>query len=105
MTAKQIEAAALKLSRRTRARLVYRLIESLRTKREREILDLWIAEVERRSRDFEKGVEEESFLGSETYALKSERRMQDVQSGCIEGIPAQAVFKRIRASLRRPQAH
>jgi putative addiction module component (TIGR02574 family) len=74
MTAKQIEEAAIKFPRRERERLAEKLQESLQTKRDREILDAWIEEAERRIDDFESGKE--------------------------PGIPAEQVFKRLRASVR-----
>jgi putative addiction module component (TIGR02574 family) len=75
MTAKQIEAAAIKLPRRERERLTEKLRESLETKKDREILDAWIEEAERRIDEFESGKE--------------------------VAIPAEQVFKRLRASTRR----
>jgi len=57
MTAKQIEAAAVKLPRRDRERIAQRLIETLRTKREKEVLDAWVAEAERRDRELDEGKE------------------------------------------------
>ena len=74
MTTKQIEEAALKLSKRDRARLAEKLQDSLRTREEREILDAWIKEAERRN--------------------------QEMESGKVVGIPADEVFRRVRASFR-----
>lgn len=99
MTAKQIEEAAMKLPKRDRERIVCLLIDSLRSKREREILKLWEAEIERRMRDFDTGLHEELALERESRAIKLERRMQDALSGEINGIPAEEVFKKLSASL------
>jgi hypothetical protein len=57
MTAKQVEAAAIKLPKRDRARLVERLRETLQTKHEREIIDAWVVEAERRDRELDEGIE------------------------------------------------
>ena len=57
MTAKQVEAAAIKLPKRDRARLVERLRETLQTKHERDILDAWVVEAERRDRELDEGIE------------------------------------------------
>jgi putative addiction module component (TIGR02574 family) len=75
MTAKQIEAAAIKLPKRDRERIANRLRESLQTDGKKEILDAWLEEVERRERDLAEGREEE--------------------------IPYEQVKAKIRASLRR----
>lgn len=72
MTAKQIEEAAIKLPKRER--LTEKLRESLETKKDREILDAWIKEAERRN--------------------------DEMESGKVVGIPAEVVFKRLRASVR-----
>lgn len=89
MTAKQIEAAAIKLPKRDRERIVGLLIDSLRSKRELEILKLWEVEIERRTRDFEAGIHKELPLERESRAIKLERRMQDALSGEINGISAE----------------
>jgi putative addiction module component (TIGR02574 family) len=75
MTAKQIEAAAVKLPLRDRERIANRLLESLGPELEKQILDAWVAEAERRIDDFENGRE--------------------------VGIPADEVFARIRDSFRK----
>jgi putative addiction module component (TIGR02574 family) len=75
MTAKQIEAAAIKLPKRDRERIANRLRESLQTDGKKEILEAWLEEVERRERDLAEGREEE--------------------------IPYEQVKAKIRASLRR----
>jgi putative addiction module component (TIGR02574 family) len=75
MTAKQIEAAAIKLPKRDRERIANRLRESLQTDGKKEILEAWLEKVERRERDLAEGLEEE--------------------------IPYEQVKAKIRASLRR----
>jgi putative addiction module component (TIGR02574 family) len=78
MTPKQIEAAAIKLPKRDRARLAKKLLDSIPMKpdeRDRDVMAAWMAEVELRIDEFE--------------------------SGKVTGIPADKVFKRVRASLRR----
>jgi putative addiction module component (TIGR02574 family) len=78
MTAKQIEAAAVKLPRRQRLRLAQKLLETVPLKandRDSDVLAAWIAEAERRIDDFENGRE--------------------------VGIPAEEVFARIRDSFRK----
>jgi putative addiction module component (TIGR02574 family) len=78
MTAKQIEAAAVKLPRRQRLRLAQKLLATVPLKandRDSDVLAAWIAEAERRIDDFENGRE--------------------------VGIPAEEVFARIRDSFRK----
>ncbi len=75
MTAKQIEAAAVKLTRRDRTRIVNKLIKTLHTERDREILELWAAEAERRNKEMDEGKE--------------------------IGIPMEKVMAQVRATLRR----
>ena len=78
MTPKQIEAAALKLPLRDRERLARKLLDTIPLKPEEEdpeILAAWIAE--------------------------AERRADELETGKVKGIPAEVVFKRLRASLRR----
>jgi putative addiction module component (TIGR02574 family) len=78
MTTKQIETEVLKLSRRERARLARKLLDSIPMRpdeRDRDVLAAWIAEVDRRIDEFD--------------------------NGKVKGIPADVVFKRLRASLRR----
>ena len=75
MTTKQIEAAVFKLPKRDRARLARKLLDTLHTKHEREVLDSWLVEAERRERELAEGKEVE--------------------------LPIEQVMDRIRASLRR----
>ena len=75
MTAKQVEAAAVKLPRRDRERIANRLIESLGPEREKQILDAWAAEAERRDRELDEGKE--------------------------VALPYEEVMAELRASLRR----
>jgi putative addiction module component (TIGR02574 family) len=78
MTAKQIESEVLKLPRRERARLARKLLDSIpmrRSESDRDVLAAWVAEVD--------------------------RRVEELDSGKVKGIPAEVVFRRVRASLRR----
>ena len=75
MTAKQIEAAAAKLPRRDRERIANRLLESLGPELEKQILDAWVAEAERRDRELDDGSE--------------------------VALPYEEVMAELRASLRR----
>ena len=78
MRAKEIEAAAIKLPRRDRARLARKLLDSIPMKpdeRDRDVLAAWIAEVD--------------------------RRIDEIDSGTVKTIPAEVVFERLRTSLRR----
>ncbi len=75
MTTKQIEAAAIKLPKRERLRLARTILETLKTKREREIIDAWLEEVEWREKELAEGKE--------------------------EAIPFERVMSEVRASLRR----
>jgi putative addiction module component (TIGR02574 family) len=75
MTAKQIEAAAVKLPRRERERIANRLLESLGPELEKQILDAWVAEAERRDRELDDGSE--------------------------VALPYEEVMAELRASLRR----
>ena len=59
MTTKQIEATAIKLPKRDRARLANKLLVSLHNKREQRLLDEWLEEVERREKDLDEGREVE----------------------------------------------
>ncbi len=59
MTTKQIEAAAIKLPKRDRARLANKLLVSLHSKREQRLLDEWLEEVQRREKDLDEGREVE----------------------------------------------
>jgi Putative addiction module component len=75
MTAKQIEAAAIKLPKRDRARLANKLLDTLHTEEDRETLESWLAVAERRERELAEGKEIE--------------------------LPLEQVMKELRASLRR----
>jgi putative addiction module component (TIGR02574 family) len=75
MTAKQIEAAAAKLPRRDRERIANRLLDSLGPEREKQILDAWTVEAERRNRELDEGKE--------------------------VALPYEEVMAELRASLRR----
>jgi putative addiction module component (TIGR02574 family) len=75
MTAKQIESAAVKLPRRERERIANRLLESLGPELEKQILDAWVAEAERRDRELDDGSE--------------------------VALPYEEVMAELRASLRR----
>ncbi|HVN29159.1 MAG TPA: addiction module protein [Candidatus Binataceae bacterium] len=78
MTAKQIEAAAVKLPRKQRLRLAQKLLETIPLKpneQDPDVLAAWVAEAERRIDDFDNGRE-----------IK---------------IPAEEVFAEIRDSFRK----
>ena len=53
--AKTIEKDAAKLSHRERAKLALRLIESLDPGKDEDVDELWLAEAERRLRDYDSG--------------------------------------------------
>jgi putative addiction module component (TIGR02574 family) len=72
--ARELESQALKLSRRERARLAQRLISSLDQEAEANAERLWLAE--------------------------AERRLADLKSGKVAGIPAERVIKKVRSALR-----
>ena len=72
--ARELESEALKLSRRQRARLAQRLISSLDQEGDADAERLWLAE--------------------------AERRLADLKSGKIAGIPAERVLKKVRSALR-----
>lgn len=72
--ARNLEAKALKLSRRERARLAQRLISSLDQQVDGDAEKLWVDE--------------------------AERRLDELESGRVAGIPAGKVIKRARSSLR-----
>ena len=72
--ARELEAQALKLSRRERARLAQRLISSLDQEVDADVERLWLAE--------------------------AERRLADLTSGKVAAIPAERVIKKVRAALR-----
>jgi putative addiction module component (TIGR02574 family) len=71
---KKIESELMKLSPRTRARLVKRLLSSLDGEPESASEESWIAEAARRD--------------------------EELQSGKAKGIPAETVFKRARSAFR-----
>ena len=52
---KTIEKDAAKLSHRERARLALRLIESLDPGKDEDVDEVWLAEAERRLRDYDSG--------------------------------------------------
>jgi len=72
--ARELESQALKLSRRERARLAQRLISSLDQEVDADAERLWLAE--------------------------AERRLADLKSGKVAGIPAERVIRKVRAALR-----
>jgi putative addiction module component (TIGR02574 family) len=72
--ARELESKALKLSRRERARLAQRLISSLDQKADPDTEKLWLAE--------------------------AERRLGELKSGKVAGIPAEKVIKKARSALR-----
>jgi len=71
---KKIESELMKLSPRTRARLVKRLLSSLDGEPESDSEESWIAEATHRD--------------------------EELQSGKAKGIPAETVFKKVRSALR-----
>lgn len=71
----EIVASAMKLSDRERARLAQELIASLETEIEPDVEALWLAE--------------------------AERRLEELRSGKVSGIPAEEAFARARRALRR----
>ena len=72
--ARQLESKALKLSRRERARLARRLISSLDQEIDADAEKLWLEE--------------------------AERRLGELKSGKVAGIPAEKVVKKARSTLR-----
>jgi putative addiction module component (TIGR02574 family) len=71
---RDLESKALKLSPRERARLAQRLISSLDQEADADAEKLW--------RD------------------EAERRLDDLKSGKVAGIPAEKVIRKARSSLR-----
>ena len=71
---RELEAQALKLPRRERARLAQRLISSLDQEVDADAEGLWLAE--------------------------AERRLADLKSGKVAAIPAERVIRKVRATLR-----
>lgn len=72
--ARELESQALKLSRRERARLAQRLISSLDQEVDADAERLWLTE--------------------------AERRMAELKSGKVAGIPAEKVLRKVRSALR-----
>lgn len=72
--ARDLEAQAMKLPRRERARLAQRLISSLEEGVDVDAERLWLAE--------------------------AERRLADLKSGKVATIPAERVMRKVRAALR-----
>ena len=72
--ARELESKALKLSRRERARLAQRLLSSLDQEADADAEQLWLEE--------------------------AERRLGELKSGKVAGIPAEKVIKRARSALR-----
>jgi putative addiction module component (TIGR02574 family) len=72
--ARELESQALKLSRRDRARLAQRLISSLDEEVNADTERLWLAE--------------------------AERRLAELKSGKVVGIPAEKVLRKVRSALR-----
>lgn len=72
--ARELEAKALKLSRTERARLAQRLISSLDRELDPDAEKLWLRE--------------------------AERRLGELESGKVVGIPAEKVIRKARSMLR-----
>jgi putative addiction module component (TIGR02574 family) len=72
--AQELESRALKLPRRERARLAQRLISSLDPKADGDVDKLWLQE--------------------------AERRLAELKSGKVAGIPAEKVLRKARSALR-----
>jgi putative addiction module component (TIGR02574 family) len=72
--ARDLESKALKLSRRERARLAQRLISSLDQELDADAEKLWLQE--------------------------AERRLGELKSGKVAGIPAEKVIRKARSTLR-----
>jgi putative addiction module component (TIGR02574 family) len=72
--ARDLGSKALKLSRRERARLAQRLISSLDQERDPDAEKLWLQE--------------------------AERRLGELKSGNVAGIPAEKVMRKARSVLR-----
>jgi putative addiction module component (TIGR02574 family) len=73
-SARDLEARALKLSCKERARLAQRLISSLDHELEADAEELWLHE--------------------------AERRLSELKSGKVTGIPAAKVIRKARSALR-----
>lgn len=72
--ARELESKALRLPRRERARLAQRLISSLDAEADADGDKLWLQE--------------------------AERRLDELKSGKVAGIPAQKVIRKARSTLR-----
>ena len=72
--ARELESKALRLSRRERARLAQRLIYSLDQEVDADVEKLWLEE--------------------------AERRLGELKSGKVAGIPAEKVIRKTRSALR-----
>jgi putative addiction module component (TIGR02574 family) len=72
--ARELESRALRLSRKERARLAQRLISSLDQEVDTGVEELWLRE--------------------------AERRLDELESGSVAGIPAEKVVRKARATLR-----
>jgi putative addiction module component (TIGR02574 family) len=71
---REIESEALQLPPKERARLAQRLLASLDETADRDAEQVWLQE--------------------------AERRLDELESGKVTGIPAEQVFKRARSTLR-----
>jgi putative addiction module component (TIGR02574 family) len=71
---RELESKALRLPRRERARLAQRLISSLDAEVDADVEKLWLQE--------------------------AERRLDELKSGRVAGIPAQKVIRKARSALR-----
>jgi putative addiction module component (TIGR02574 family) len=72
--AREVESKALRLSRKDRARLAQRLISSLDRQVDAGVEKLWLKE--------------------------AERRLAELKSGKVKGIPAEKVVRKARSALR-----
>jgi putative addiction module component (TIGR02574 family) len=72
--AREVESKALRLSRKERARLAQRLISSLDQEVDADVEKLWLRE--------------------------AERRLGELKSGKVAGIPAEKVIRKVRSMLR-----
>jgi putative addiction module component (TIGR02574 family) len=73
-SARKIEAQALQFPPKERARLAQRLIASLDPESERDAEQVWLEE--------------------------AERRLDEIESGKVAGIPAEQVLEKARSTLR-----
>jgi putative addiction module component (TIGR02574 family) len=72
--AREVESKALRLSRKERARLAQRLISSLDQEVDADVEKLWLRE--------------------------ADRRLGELKSGKVSGIPAEKVIRKARSMLR-----